>query len=88
MSEINKISFEELESISGGAIRAVDNPSAGYANIRYEPGMSGEIIARVDNGTLLKTTNKTVTKDGYVWYQVTLATGSDYGWISGSLIGY
>jgi hypothetical protein len=29
-----------------------------------------------------------LTKDGYTWYEVHLESGSDNGWVAGSLIGY
>ena len=88
MTEMNKISFEALEEITGGKIVTVANDAVNYANIRHTPGLNGKVAAKVYNGTKLKTTGLKVTKDGYVWYEVTLLDGSDNAWIAGSLIGF
>lgn len=88
MTEMNKISFEALEDITGGKIVTVANDAVNYANIRHTPGLNGKVAAKVYNGTKLRTTGLKVTKDGYVWYEVTLLDGSDNAWIAGSLIGF
>jgi uncharacterized protein YgiM (DUF1202 family) len=88
MTEMNKISFEALEEITGGKIVTVANDAVNYANIRHTPGLNGKVAAKVYNGTKLRTTGLRVTKDGYVWYEVTLLDGSDNAWIAGSLIGF
>ena len=88
MTEMNKISFEALEEITGGKIVTVANNAVNYANIRHTPGLNGKVAAKVYNGTKLRTTGLKVTKDGYVWYEVTLLDGSDNAWIAGSLIGF
>ena len=88
MTEMNKISFEALEEITGGKIVTVANDAVNYANIRHTPGLNGKVAAKVYNGTNLRTTGLKVTKDGYVWYEVTLLDGSDNAWIAGSLIGF
>ena len=88
MTEMNKISFEALEEITGGKIVTVANDAVNYANIRHTPGLNGKIAAKVYNGTKLRTTGLKVKKDGYVWYEVTLIDGSDNAWIAGSLIGF
>lgn len=85
---MNKINFEALEDVTGGAIRTVHNDSVNYANIRKEPGLNDRIAGKVYNGTKLFTTGKKVKKDGYIWYEVYLEGGRDYVWIAGSLIGY
>ena len=88
MTGMNKISFEALEEITGGKIVTVANDAVNYANIRHTPGLNGKVAAKVYNGTMLRTTGLKVTKDGYVWYEVTLLDGSDNAWIAGSLIGF
>ena len=88
MTEMNKISLEALEEITGGKIVTVANDAVNYANIRHTPGLNGKVAAKVYNGTKLRTTGLKVTKDGYVWYEVTLLDGSDNAWIAGSLIGF
>ena len=85
---MNKISFEALEEITGGKIVTVANDAVNYANIRHTPGLNVKVAAKVYNGTKLRTTGLKVTKDGYVWYEVTLLDGSDNAWIAGSLIGF
>ena len=89
MSEMDKINVDELQEVSGGVMRTVQNDVANYANVRRAPGIDARIIAKVYNGTKLQTrVTHTVKKDGYVWYEVTLPDGSDKGWVAGSLIGY
>ena len=88
MSEFVKINEESLEEVVGGAIRTVHNDAVPYANVRETPGLHGTVAAKLANGTKVRTTGNTVKRDGYVWYEITLAEGSDYGWIAGSLIGY
>ena len=88
MSEMDKINVDELQEVSGGVMRTVQNDVANYANVRRAPGIDARIIAKVYNGTKLRTTGLKVKKDGYVWYEVTLPDGSDKGWVAGSLIGY
>jgi uncharacterized protein YgiM (DUF1202 family) len=89
MSEMDKINVDELQEVSGGVMRTVQNDVANYANVRRAPGIDARIIAKVYNGTKLQTSvTHTVKKDGYVWYEVTLPDGSDKGWVAGSLIGY
>ena len=88
MSELNKINEEALEEVVGGAIRTVHNDAVPYANVREAPGLNSTVAARLANGVKVRTTGNKVKKDGYVWYEITLVDGSDYGWIAGSLIGY
>lgn len=88
MTDMNKINYEALEEVTGGAVRTVHNDNTNYANVRHDPGLDGMIAGKVYNRTKLITTGKKVKKDGYVWYEVYLEGGSDYAWIAGSLIGY
>ncbi len=88
MNEMNRINEEALEEVVGGALRTVHNDSVPYANVRETPGLHGTVAAKLANGTKVRTTGKTVKKDGYIWYEITLASGSDNAWIAGSLIGY
>ena len=80
--KMNAITDEALGEVIGGVTRTVQNDSCGYANVRHEPGLSGTVAARLENGTKVKTTGETVRKDGYVWYKVTLESGSDEAWIA------
>ena len=88
MSEMKKLNEDILRNVVGGARVTVQNDSVGYANIRIAPGLSSEILAQVPNGTALIATGERVQKDGYLWCKVHLVSGSDDGWIAGSLIGY
>ena len=89
MSEMDKLNIDALEDVSGGVMRTVQNDAANYANVRRAPGIDAKIIAKVYNGTKLRTrATHTVKKDGYVWYEVILPDGSDKGWIASSRIGY
>jgi uncharacterized protein YgiM (DUF1202 family) len=88
MSEnINKISDESLEKVSGGKIRKIDNPDASYANIRSTPGMESRVMFRMNNGELVDTTGLVVNKDGLDWYEIYL-DDNVMGWVAGCLIGY
>ena len=88
MSEMDKLNLDALDEVAGGKIVEVKNDAVNYANIREQPGLNSTVLAKISNGTKLNTTGNKVKKDGYIWYEVTLATGSDVGWIAGSLIGY
>ena len=50
-------------------------------------GLKSLILAEVPNGTLINTTGRVAVADGITWYEITLASGSDPGWIAGSMIG-
>jgi len=88
MTDMNKINFEALENVAGGAERTVHNDAVSYANCRKEPGLDSKVFFTIPNGTVVTTTGKKVKKDGYVWYEIMLAGAYDTGWIAGSLIGY
>ena len=88
MTDIKKISEEALENVVGGKRVVVHNDAVNYANIRVTPGLNTEVLFTVKNGTELETTGNKISRDGYTWYEVYLAGAYDYGWISGSLIGY
>ena len=83
---MNMINDAALEEIVGGATRKVKNTSTGYAYVRAQPGLKSRILGKVSNGRMVTTTNKKVSKDGYVWYEIRIKGGT--GWIAGSLIGY
>lgn len=88
MNDFKVLHPEELEGVTGGETRTVHNDSVSYANVREKPGLNSKVFFTVKNGDEVLTTGKTEKKDGYVWYQIHLAGAYDYGWISGSLIGY
>ena len=75
MTDMNKINFEALENVAGGAERK-------------EPGLNSKVFFTIPNGTVVTTTGRKVKKDGYVWYEIMLAGAYDTGWIAGSLIGF
>ncbi len=74
----------ELNSVSGGILAS---STAKNINVRENPGLSSAILATVPYGTQFNTTGRTSYADGIQWYEVTLATGSDPGWVAGYLIG-
>lgn len=84
---MNKLSDAALNEVNGGVVKTVNNSSCDHANVRHEPGLDGQIAASLKNGTRLIVLGDTVEKDGYVWYNVMLESGSDEAWIAGSLIG-
>ena len=89
MSELKKIDDEVLEQVTGGKKVTVRNDATTYANIRLQPGLDTEVLYRADNGTVLETTGNTISRDGYIWYEIFVPDArAGYGWIAGSLIGY
>jgi hypothetical protein len=88
MTDMNKINFEALENVAGGAERKVYNDAVSYANCRKEPGLNSKVFFTIPNGTVVTTTGRKVKKDSYVWYEIMLAGAYDTGWIAGSLIGF
>ncbi len=79
-----KLNEDELNSVNGGAGAA---SMAKVINVRENPGLSAAILATVPYGTQFNTTGRTTYADGIQWYEVTLITGSDPGWVAGYLIG-
>ena len=88
MSEMEKLNLDELEEVVGGANVTVHNPTVDYANIREAPGLDSVVLCQAKNGTKLITTGKRVKKDGYIWCEVYLATGSDPGWVTKHLLDF
>ena len=84
---MNKINVAALENVTGGVKRYVNNKSADYANVRDAAGLNSKVMFKAPNGADVYTTGKTITKDGYVWYEI-LCNEHPNGWIAGSLIGY
>ncbi len=74
----------ELNGVSGGVLAS---SRAKNINVRENPGLSSAILATLPYGTQFNTTGRTSYADGIQWYEVTLATGSDPGWVAGYLIG-
>lgn len=85
--EFLKLPEEELENVSGGVIRVLQNPRSKYSGVRETPGKDGLILGKLKNGTRLVLTGRTAKKDGYTWYEVTMETGSDYSWVPGYTLG-
>jgi len=90
MTEMMNMAINDaaLDNVTGGVTRTVKNTSVNYANVREGAGLGSKVVGKINNGTKVKTTGKKIKKDGYVWYEITLANGSDNAWIAGSLIGY
>jgi hypothetical protein len=73
-------------SASGGAvpteieigIQVQVNTNGKNLHGRGEPGLSGSLETRFENGSLLKVVNGPVEKDGYIWWQVEGEAG--VGW--------
>ncbi len=74
---------DELDSISGGAVSTVID----YVNVREYPGITAPVLATVPKGTQFDLTGNVQFADGYKWYEVTLTTGSDPGWVAAQLLG-
>ncbi|MEL6310004.1 MAG: SH3 domain-containing protein [Chloroflexota bacterium] len=71
--------------VQGGAITidtvAVINTTGGdRLNMRDAAGLSGSIIARVENGTRVVVLDGPVAIDGFTWWEVRLPTGLE-GWV-------
>ena len=82
------MNLDELDGVVGGVNVVVNNSNAERTNVRATPGLDGEIIASVQNGTQLFTLGKKIEKDGYTWHEVCFMGGCDTGWIVGSFIGH
>ena len=89
MTDMNKINFEALESVTGGKDVQGKHPLVPYATLRKAPGLDAPIKGKLVIGDWVVTTGRKVKKDGYVWYEVYVLGAEDFGgWISGSLIGF
>ena len=87
MSEnMNKINDEALENVVGGATRHVRNSSASYTNIRSAAGHNSSVMFKLPNGAEVYTTGRTITKDGFTWYEI-VCNEHPNGWIAGSKLG-
>ncbi len=84
MSKKIMLSEDSLDAVNGGA----NATSNGNVNVRAEPSLSAMILATVPKGTAFNTTGRTAYADGYTWHEVTLATGSDPGWVAGNLLNF
>ena len=84
MADFEKIKDENLENVTGGARRYIDNGDAGYANIRSGPGTGYEVEYSLNNGQSVYTTGYTVysERDGYSWAELL----SDGNWIACHLL--
>jgi hypothetical protein len=72
MADFEKIRDESLVNVTGGTKRIIDNPDAGYANIRSGPGTCYEIEYSLNNGAVVDTTGYKVFNDddGYYWAEL------------------
>lgn len=86
MSEMKKLSENELEEVVGGVILTIKNDSLKFADVREKPGLKNPVIATLENGTKVRTTGLKIKKDGRTWYEVTLLSGSDNAWIPGDML--
>lgn len=78
-NNINELSFEDLELVSGGKGKMVVATKDG-ANIRSGPGTKFAAIAQTKKGAVATFANETAFSDGKTWIRVTW--GSKSGWIS------
>ncbi len=78
-----ELSDKELDAVSGGRMRQINNSNASYANLRDS---KGEVVGRIYNGEWVDTTGATENRGGYKWYEVEY--DGDYYWVVGSFIGY
>jgi uncharacterized protein YgiM (DUF1202 family) len=72
MADFEKIKDENLENVTGGRRRYIENDSAGYANIRSGPGTNYDVAYSLNNGQSVYTTGYTVysDRDGYRWAEL------------------
>ncbi|MFC4402429.1 Flp pilus assembly protein CpaB [Gracilibacillus xinjiangensis] len=77
MSEVNPTNekHEEIDKAASTAIKS---------HIRTAPNMKASVLSIVDQGTVLKVTDKQVT-EGITWYEVE-TTDQSKGWISGRIL--
>ena len=82
MTDMNKINEKELENVTGGRIRVVQNGAG--ANIRSGPGTGYRKLYHLGNGREVDTTGRRVYNedDGYDWVQI-----DDGGWVAAHLLG-
>ena len=62
------------------SVAVVNTTSGDRLNMRDNPTLSGNIIARVDNGVRVVITDGPATSDGFTWWEVRLPTGQT-GWM-------
>ena len=86
MSEINILTDELLENVTGGRSRTVNTYTNQNAVLREGPGMRFGSITSLGNGTKVNTTGEVVFKfeDGRTWYEINYPVD---GWIAGGVIG-
>ena len=78
---------EDLNNVSGGAMRTVNTGMAIDAVVRGGPGMQYGQIGSLKNNTQVNTTGNSSynPQDGRTWYEINYPM---YGWMAGSLLGY
>ena len=75
MADFEKIKDENLENVTGGARRYIDNGDAGYANIRSGPGTGYEVEYSLNNGQSVYTTGYTVYSERIPGQSLVTETG-------------
>ena len=77
----------EANNITGGnsiitvdSVAVINTTDGDRLNMRDSAGLSGTIIARVDNGVRVVVTDGPVAVDGFTWWQIRLPTGQ-VGWV-------
>jgi uncharacterized protein YgiM (DUF1202 family) len=65
---INKISDEALDNVTGGARKVVYGDSTDYVNLRKGPGLSYKKVGELYDGDVVYTVDKVYNEDdGYSW---------------------
>lgn len=90
MSEINELSLDELEQISGGRTATINTGTEQNAAIRTAPG-NGAIITSLKNGTLVDTVGTPVYDSGtdrnWIMIKFKYKGKIQTGWIAASIVG-
>ncbi len=78
---------EELENVSGGAYRTVNNGQSLDAIVRSGPDLNYPQIGSLKDGTQVNTTGTVACNglDGIFWYEINYPI---YGWMKGEYLGY
>lgn len=73
----------------GDGVRVAEGP----INVRYEPGLDGEVFITVAEGAIFTIASDPTSADGYTWYKVhsfgmALPLSGNVGWVAGEFLAY
>lgn len=78
---VEEIETKTKEINEKSILKKVSSKKVNYVNMRKSPGLDSEIIIKVDDETVLYTTQSNISneikKDGHTWLKVSLATGEE-----------